>query len=114
MHLIEIDHVGAQPLQASFAGLDQMPARKAAIVRPLPGRETRLGGDQHSGLALAAHRFADNFLGDAGRVDVGGVDQIDAGVGDEIDEASHVVETDIADLGEITFAAEGHRPERHD
>src|SRR5262249_52374667 len=50
MDLVEIDDVGAQPLQARLAGADQVIARQAAVVRPIARGETRLGRDQHAAL----------------------------------------------------------------
>ena len=107
--LIEVDDVGAQPLEARFAGADEVPARQALVVRARAHGEARLGGDQHAGRALAAHRLAENFFGEPGRIDVGGVDQIDAGVGDEVDQPARFGERDRADLGEAALAAERHR-----
>ena len=48
----------------------------------------------------------------AAGIDVGGVDQVDAGVGDDVDQLAHLVERSVADLGEVPFAAEGHRAHR--
>ena len=64
MDLVEVDDVGAQALQARLAGADEVPARQAPVVGAGAHRETRLGGDQHAGLAVAAHRLADNLLGE--------------------------------------------------
>jgi len=114
MHLIEVDDIGAQPLEACLAGADQMPAGKAAIVGTLPHRKARLGRDQHAGLALAAHRLANQFLRPAAGIDVGGVDHVDACIGDEIDQPPHFVQADVADLREVAPAAESHRAHRQD
>jgi hypothetical protein len=79
---------------------------------PLAHRIARLGSDEHAALARAAERLADNFFRSAGGIDIGGVDQIDAGINDKIDEAAHVGEPNIADLGEAALAPESHRPHR--
>ena len=48
----------------------------------------------------------------AAGIDIGGVDQIDASVGDDVDQLAHLVELQVADLGEVSLAAEGHRAHR--
>ena len=58
-----------------------------------------LRGDQHVALALAAERLADDLLGDAGGIDIGGVDEVDAGIDAEVDLPARVVEAGGADLG---------------
>ena len=112
MHLIEVDDVGAQALEARLAFADEVPAGEAAIVRALAHRKARLGRDQHAGLALRSHRLAEQLFGPAAGIDIGGVDQIDAGVGDDVDQPAHFVERDVADFGEVSLAAEGHGAHR--
>ena len=34
-----------------------------------------------------------------------------ASVGDDVDQLAHLLELDVADLGEVSLAAEGHRAE---
>src|ERR1700722_16822484 len=112
MHLIEIDDIGAQTLEARLACANEMPSGKAAIVRPLPHRKARLGRDQHAGLALMPHRFADQVFRAAAGIDVGGVNEIDPSVGDDVDQLAHLVELEIADFGEVSLAAKRHRAHR--
>src|SRR5579872_398121 len=112
MHLVEIDDVGAQSFQARFAFTDQMPTREAAIVRPLTHGKARLGRYEDAALALAAQSFADNLFRGAARIYVRRIDKIHARVDDQIDLAPRLIKTDIADLGEIGFAAYRHRAHR--
>jgi hypothetical protein len=112
MHLIKIDDIGAQPFQTCLAFADEMPARETTIVWPLPHRIARLGRDQHAGLALRPHRLADQLFRAAAGIDIGGVDEIHAGVGDDVEQLAHLVELEIADFGEVSLAAEGHRAHR--
>src|SRR6185437_15788128 len=114
MDLIEVDDIGPEALQARLAFADQMPAGEAAVVGPLSHRIASLGRDQHAGLSFRAHRLADQFLRGAGGIDVCRVDQIDAGVGDDVDQPAHVVKLKVADLGEVPLAAEGHRAHGQD
>ena len=58
------------------------------------------------------HRLADQLFRAAAGIDIRGVDQIDAGVGDDVDQLAHLVELEVADLGEVSLAAEGHRAHR--
>ncbi|OWK23738.1 hypothetical protein AJ87_29390 [Rhizobium yanglingense] len=111
--LIEIDDIGLQALEACLAGRDQVLARRARIVRAVAHREARLSRDQHAVLALAAEDFAKNFLRDAGRIDIGGVDQVDARIEAQIDKAAGFGNAEIADHLRPALAAEGHRAHRH-
>ena len=108
MDLVEVDDVGLEPLEARLAGIDEMVARQAAVIRAIAHRKPRLGGDEYVALALAAERLADDLLRGAARIDIGGVDQVDAGVEAEVDLAARLGEADIADLGEGALAAHRH------
>jgi hypothetical protein len=58
------------------------------------------------------HRLADQLLRAAGGIDIRRVDQIDAGVGDDVDQLAHLGKLEGAHLGEVSLAAEGHRAHR--
>ncbi len=90
-----------------------MLARRTGVVRPIAHREAGLGGDQHAVLALAAENLAKDFLGGAGRIDIGRVDQVDAGIEAHIDEAAGFGNAEIADCFCPAYAAEGHGAHRH-
>ena len=77
--LVEVDPVGAEAAQAGFALLDDPAARVAELVRAVAHRAVHLGRE-HDLVAAAFERLADDLLGLAARVDVGGVDEVDAGV----------------------------------
>src|SRR4051812_30410550 len=78
MALIEVDVVGAQAPQRRLAGLDDVLARQPAVVRALAGREVHLGGQDVRAAVVAAQRPADDPLGVAAAVHVGGVEEVDA------------------------------------
>ena len=76
--LVEVDVVGAQPPQAVLALLEDPAAGPAVHVRVLAHRPHELGRE-HDAVAPVRDRLADDLLGLAGGVDVGGVDEVDAG-----------------------------------
>ena len=57
-------------------------------------------------------RLAEDLLGQAARVDVGGVDQVHAGVYAEVEQAGRTLGVRVADLAERAGAAERHGAER--
>ena len=79
-------------------------ARAAAAVGVLAHRHEELGR-QDDVVAAALERLADDLLGLAGGVDVGGVDEVDAGVERGVDDADRVVVVGVAP------GAEHHRAE---
>ena len=105
---INVDDIGLQPLQALFALTDQMVARQAFVVRPAADPHARFGGDQQVVLALAAERLADDLLRQAVRIDIGGVDEVDAGVDARVDHPLGFGKIAVADRCERACAAEGH------
>jgi len=113
VHEVEVDPVGPQPPQAVLAGADQVPARYAAVVRAVAHAEACLGGDQHS-VALVAKRLADDRLGRALRVDVGGVEHVDARIERHVDQPARPGHVRRPGLGEKADTAKGHRAERQD
>ena len=102
--------VRAEAAQARLAGADQVVAREAGVVGAVAHRHPRLGG--HSTRSRRpGERLAEDLLRGAGGVDVGGVDQVDAGVEAHVDLAARAVDVRGADVGELAAAAEGHRAE---
>ena len=85
VQVINVDVIGAEPPQAGFASLNQMVARRSHIVRPLAHAEGRLGGDQDL-VATSVDGLAEDRFRQAVRIDIGGIEQIDARVEADIDE----------------------------
>ncbi len=105
--LIEIDVVELQPLQAAGDLIHDMAARQADGVRAGAGAAAHFGGDDH---VLArdleiAQRLAEQHLGLALGIDVGGVDEIDAGFQRAGDERGRALLFDRADVAPETGAA---------
>jgi hypothetical protein len=84
--VVEVDVVGLQPAQAGLDGAPHVDAGQAALVASVTGRVGDLGG-QHPALAGVFERAADHLLGLAVGVDVGRVDEVDAGLERVIDDA---------------------------
>ena len=75
--LVEVDVVGAQPAQAVLA-LGHDPAPRVALrVGVLAHGAVHLGGQDDLVPLDLGQRLADDLLGLAERVDVGGVDEVD-------------------------------------
>ena len=74
--LVEIDEVGAQPPQRGIELLFDLAAREAAVA--VGHREEELGGEDVGVARAALQRLAEEGLGGAAAVDVGGVDEVDA------------------------------------
>jgi hypothetical protein len=85
---------------------DDVVAGKAAIVRPGAGREAHFGGEDEPFAKPAGQRFTDDLLGHALRINVGGVDKIDARV-----EAKRNLTARVGKIGVApqTVTAEGGR-----
>jgi hypothetical protein len=102
VHLVEVDVVGLQPAQRGLDRPDDVAPRatgtEVVAVAPLHAH-AELGG-QHDLVAAALERGAQTFLGGTARgaVDVGGVEQGDAGVERGVD--------DLAGAVGVQFAAE--------
>ena len=106
--------VEAEPLQAAGDLVHDVAARQADGIRPLPGAAAHLGGDDHvfARDLQIAQRLAEHDLGLAFRIDVGGVDEVDAGVERALDQRRRAFLLDRADgAPDAGAAAEGHRAE---
>src|SRR5215472_1993444 len=113
--LVEVDVVELQALQARLQPGDDVAARRTAHVRARARLAEHLGRDDD---ALARNleilqRLPGDLLRPAARVDIGGVDEVDAGVERAADDALRVVLLQPADLSPQAFtaAAERHRAE---
>jgi hypothetical protein len=89
-----------------------MMAREPGIVGTWAHRKAGLAGEQDV-VALALQRLPDELLRATVRVDVGGIDQVDAGVDGDGDLALGGVEVTGAYVGELAGASDAHGAERH-
>ncbi len=106
--------IGAEPLQAGLAGAGDMVARRAEIVRAGADREGRFGRDQCL-VAAPLEGEAQDLLGRAGGIAVGGVEEIDPGLQTQIDEARRFGDIGAAPaLEEFVGAAERAGAEAED
>lgn len=93
VYLVEVDVVGAQPPEAALDGPGEPAPGVAAPVRIAvshPDREVALGR-QHDLVASAVNGLADDLLGLAAGVLVGGVDEIDPAVQRRADQPDRFV-----------------------
>src|SRR5580704_4056292 len=86
VHVVDVDVIDRESAEAGFAGLDEMLARGAEVVRAVAHRESGFGGDENA-VAFAADGFAEDFFGEAAGVDIGSVEEIDAGFEANVDES---------------------------
>jgi hypothetical protein len=109
--LVQVDVLELQALQAGLHAVHDVAARIAPRVGPRPHVARDLGGHDD---AVARHLqvlqcLSGDLLGYTGRVDVGGVDEVDAGVQRLADQPLGVSLLQLADLGpQAGAAAEGH------
>ncbi|MNT35289.1 hypothetical protein D3C72_1713110 [compost metagenome] len=87
MQLHQVDIVGAEAAQRIVDALDQPGARGAGIIRAIAHRQRHLGGDQHI-VAPSLDGRAEHFFGGAVGVDIGRIEQIDAGLDADVDETA--------------------------
>ena len=102
--LVEVDPVGAEPLEGVLDLGDDPAARAAALVGIVAHRHEELGGE-HDVVATALQCLADDLLRLAGGVDVGGIDEVDPGIQRGVDDPDRVVVVGVAP------GAEHHRAE---
>ena len=104
VHLVQVDVVGVQAAQRVLDLADDPPAGAAPLVRVGPHRHEELRG-QHDVVAAPGEGLADDPFRLALGVDVGGVDEVDAGIQGAVDDADGV------GLVLVSPRAEHHRPQ---
>jgi len=87
MQMVDVHVIGVETAQAAFKLLPQVVAGGAFVVGAVAHGEGSFGGDERL-VALAFEGFAEDFLGLAVGVDIGGVKEIDAGFEADVDEAA--------------------------
>ena len=103
--LVEVDPIRVQAPQGVLDAPDDAAPGSASPAEVIAHREADLGR-QHDVLALAAGQgLADDLLGLTGGVDVGGVDEVDAGVERSVDDPDRFL------VVGLTPSAEHHRAE---
>ncbi len=108
VHLVKVDVVGAQAAQAGLAAGNDVVAGQPGVVRAAPHRHPHLGGHQHL-VPAARQDLAQDFLGLAAGVDVGGIDEVDPGVQAHIHLPPGLGHVGRPDVFEWPAAAERHR-----
>jgi hypothetical protein len=93
--LVEVDPIGLQPPQRVLDLGDDPAPRVAAAVGSVAHREMHLGRE-HDVVAAPPQRPADDLLGLTGRIDIGGVDEVDARVERAVDDADALVVIRVA------------------
>jgi hypothetical protein len=108
VQVMHVNMVAPQAFEAVMALLNDVEARQPALVRTLAHWEADLGRDQKlRGLAL--DRLTYDLFRTSSRIDIRGVNEIDAVIDAEIDHAARFGDAPAARLGEEADAAEGHR-----
>src|SRR6185312_3343095 len=103
--LVEVDPVGVQALQRRLDLADDPAAGVAELVGVVAHRPVDLGGEDDVVAPPSGQRLCDDRLGLAARVDVSGIDEVDARVERAVDDADAVVVVLVAPV------AEHHRAE---
>ncbi len=103
--LVEVDPVGPQPAQAVLDLEGDPPPGVAAVVGPVTHHPVELRREHHLVAAATGEGPADDLLGLALRVDVRGVDDVDARVERAVNDRDALVMVGIAP------GAEHHGPE---
>ena len=93
---IEIDHVGAEPLEAGVAGFRHVGRIALGAGRAVGHADIAEFGRQHVFVAAAGDGAADQFLIGAVRIGIRGVDEIDAEFGRALDGGDRLVGIRIA------------------
>jgi hypothetical protein len=110
--LVEVDAIRLQPAQAVLDLPHQPPPGVATHVAVLTHRRMGLGGEHDVVAAASGEGCADDLLGFAGRVHVGGVDEVDAGIEGAMDDGDRVVVVAVAP-GAEHHGAEAQRADVH-
>ena len=107
MHVVDVDVVGVEALEACIALLDEMVARRADVILALAHAEGGLGREQHL-VAAAFDRLTEDLFSQAMRIYICHVKKVDACVHAYRNEASSFVDVGLAPcLEECIAAAEG-------
>ena len=98
--LVEVDVVGLEAAEAGFDGVHDVSAGGSDVVAAGAGAAVDLGGDDDvfAGDVEVLEGLADGDLGFALGVDVGGVDEVDAGFDGGLDEGVGFGLVDVADV----------------
>ncbi len=82
VNLVEVDVVGLEAAQAGVDRIHDVAARGADIVAPWPDARIHFGRDHHvfTGDLYILERLAEGLLAFALRIDIGGVEEVDAGI----------------------------------
>src|SRR5581483_1467763 len=112
MHLVKIDVIDAKPTQAVLAGTQDVLARQPRIIRSTTHRHPHLSR-QHNLLAALLNRLTEDLLRGTLRIDISGVDQVDATLQAQINQPSGLLHIGIAHIGKPAPAPEGHRAHGH-
>jgi hypothetical protein len=104
VQLVDVDIVGAEPLQGRVNGLQQMETGRTDGVGVPAVAERALGGDQNL-VAPSLDRLAEHLFSGAARIDVGAVEHVEARIQAKVDHPLRLGafdrgETDIGALGE--------------
>jgi hypothetical protein len=102
VEIVDIDPIRAEAAQAGLRGLHDAAAREAALVGALSGRIRDLRGEHPMG-AMRADRAPRDLLGPAFVVDIGGINEVHAGLTGLRDDAGR--------KSFVRRAAEHHRSE---
>jgi hypothetical protein len=107
VNLVQVDVIELQALEARLDAVHDVVARGTARVGGFRRRAEHLGGNHH---LVTRHlqvfkREAGDLLGQALRVDIGGVDEIDARIDRAANETLGIGLLQIADLPPDAFAA---------
>jgi hypothetical protein len=89
VHLVEVEVIGVEPAQRVLHRLHDVPARSAAPVGPLAHGHEEFGREHHV-VAAALQGLPDDLLGAAGRIPIGGVDEVDARIEGPVDDPDRI------------------------
>ena len=98
MALVEVDVVGLQTLERGVDLLVDLRSREPGVG--VAHREEDLGGEHVGGALAPGERLAQQRLGRAPSIDVGGVDEVDAGLEGGIDAGLGLSGLDATRVGE--------------
>ena len=111
VQVVNVHIIGAQAAQTGFERPPQTVARRARVVRPVAQAKGRFGRNQRP-VAFALERLAQHLFRAALRVNVGSVEEVDAGLEAEVDHAAGLGNIGRAPrLEKLRSAAEGRGAE---